>query len=439
MRLDKITSRKFRRGSLLSFVVIIGVCLALLGFGMLELGFGSRLRSAMSVFNMTAREAADAGIAKALYEMNLAFPGTGWNPDPGPVTLANSNATYDYRIDPNGPNYLITSKGVSGREQRTVYAIAELTSRFDFGLLVTDTIMLRQGTLIDGYDSSKGFYGDTNAQQYVRIGTTSIAPNEITLKNEVTVVGDVLVGVGGDPDVVIREDPVGGANVNARYAMPQEFTWDVRTPPVGLPPGQPIVFKADANFPLFPKGVATITQSGVYSDIPVTQGQLLRIESMAVPKLPVILYITGTLTLGQAAELRIEGDPFVAGTWTPVTIYLGGNLDGSNSNGINNMTRKPLNFYLYGTGTDQDWQIKNGTDFFGVYYGRNADISIYAKGAVYGSVTGRSFELDVASGGSPGTYFGLHYDQSLADPTVSPSGYAIKRWWEDAVVHAVGP
>ncbi len=445
MKLAKIRSQKFRRGSLLAFVLVIGVCLALLGFGMLELGFGSRLRSAISVFNMKAREAADAGIAKALYEMNLAFhTGTAWTSDPGPVTLANSNAIYDYRIDPNGPNYIITSKGTSVREQRIVYALAELTSKYDFGLLVTDEITLKEGSLIDAYDSTKGFYGDDNSKQYVRIGTTSLAPKQINLNNKVTIMGDVLVGVGGDPDVVINETPLGGATVGARYPMPYEFEWDIKTPPVGLLAGEPIVFKADANFPLFPKGVATITRSGAYGSVTLTQGQLLRIESNAVPKLPVTLWITndtgdtGKLTLGQGAELRIEGDPFMMNTWTPVTIYLDGNLDGSNSNGINNMTMKPLNFFLYGTGDDQEWRLKNGTAFYGVYYGRNADIYIDSKNSIYGSITGRSFDLNNSGGGAE-LNWGLHYDQSLSDPLVAPEGYAIMRWWEDAATPLVGP
>jgi hypothetical protein len=428
MNRKKLKSNKFRRGSILGLMIVIGLCLAILGWGMLQMGFGARVNSAISVASITAREAADAGIAKALSEMNASFPVPPATGTDVAGTLKNSDASYIYRIDPYGTDYLITSRGFSSGGQRIVYAVTDMTSKYEFGLLVTDTIMLRQGTLVDGYDSTKGFYGDENSKAYVRVGTTSIEPKEITLKNEVRIEGDLLVGVGGDPDVVINEDPVGGAHVGARYAMPYPYEWDIKTPP-DLPPGLPIDWNfADANYP---KGVFTITQSGVYPSISLAQGQLLSIESNAVPKLPVTLYIVGDLTLGQGAELRIEGDPFATETWTPVTIYLGGNLYGSNSNGINNMTKKPLNFFLYGTGEDQSWNLKNGTAFFGVYYGRNADISIFAKGGVYGSVTGRSFELDVAAGDAAEIDFGLHYDQSLGDPMVAPTGYAIKRWWEE--------
>lgn len=436
MKLTKYISKKYRHGSILGLVLVIGLCLAILGWGMLQMGFGSRVNSAISVSGITAREAADAGIAKALYEMNAAFPGTDWNPDPDPVTLPNSNASYDYRIDPNGEDYLITSTGTSNRNQRTVYGITDMTSKYDFGLLVTDFIMLREGSLVDGYDSSKGFYGDENSKKYIRIGTTSIAPKEITLKNDVTIEGDVLVGVGGDPDVVINETPVGGANVRARYAMPYPFEWDIKIPPVGLPEGEIIDFDYDANYPEF-KGVSTITKSGVYSSINLTQGQLLRIESDTIPKQPVIIWITddkggtGDLNLGQAAEFRIEGDPFIEDTWTPVMIYLDGDLNGSNSNGINNMTMKPLNFFLYGTGDAQTWRLKNGTSFYGVYYGKNANIYIDSKNSIYGSVTGKSFELDNAGGGATEEHWGLHYDQSLSDPLLAPNGYSIQRWWEE--------
>jgi len=436
MKLKKYRSKKYRRGSILGLVLVIGLCLALLGFGMLKMGFGARVNSAISVSSITAREAADAGIAKALYQMNLNFPA-----DPPipigieiPGTLDNSDATYIYRIDPhpNSENYLITSKGFFDRDQRVIYAITDLVNDIHFGIIVSETLTLSQGTLIDGYDSTIGY--DKDNPLFVRIGTNSIAEDAIDLKNNVVITGDVLVGVGGDSDMVIKGlNTSPGPSMNARYAMREPYEWVVRTPPAGLPPGEPINFVGNPEFPLYPQGVFTITQSGVYDNITIGQGQLLRIESNTVPKQPITLIITGDLNLGQAAELRIEGQPFIQETWTPVTVFLDGNLNGSNSNGINNRTWKPINFYLYGTGDDQAWIIKNGTDFYGVYNGKFADITIKAKGAIYGSVAGRNFILNTAEGGSPDpeVYFGVHYDVDLAEYLGTDIGYAIIRWWEE--------
>jgi hypothetical protein len=437
MKIKKFKLRKFSRGSILGLVLVIGICLAILGWGMLHMGFGSQVNSIISTKQITAREAADAGIAKALYEMNLAFPASPVTGVDSPGTLDNSNATYSYRIDPYGGNYLITSTGTSNRGQRVVYGITDMVNDLRFGIIVSEEIVLNQGTLIDGYDSDKGY--DPADPCTVRIGTNSISekPPAITLKNNVIITGDVLVGVGGDPEQVItglNSSP--GPSMNARYAMRNPYEWTKKTIPVGLPPGEPINFVVDPNFPAYPQGVFTITQSGVYNSISVGQGQLLRIESITVPKQPIALVINSDLNLGQASQLRIVGQPFVEETWTPTIVFLGGDLNGSNSNGINNETWKPINFYLYGTGDDQTWIIKNSTDFYGVYNGEFADITIKAKGAVYGSVAGRNFTLNTAEGGppDPGVYFGVHYDVDLEKTIGTNIGYEIKRWWEE-----VGP
>jgi hypothetical protein len=438
MKLKKYRSKKYRRGSVLGLVLVIGLCLALLGFGMLKMGFGARVNSAISVSSITAREAADAGIAKALHEMNLNFPA-----DPPipigidfPGTLDNSDAHYVYRIDPhplNG-NYVITSKGFSDRDQRAVRALTDLVNDIHFGIIVSEKLTLNQGTLIDGYDSAIGY--DKDNPLLVRIGTNSIQeqPPAIELKNNVVITGDVLVGVGGDPDMVIKGlNTTPGPSMNARYAMRKPYEWVVKTPPTDLLLGEPINFLDDPNFPQYPQGVSTITQSGVYDSITIGQSQLLRIDSDAVPKQPITLIINGDLNLGQGAELRIVGMPFVPETWTPVIVFLGGDLSGSNSNGINNETWKPINFYLYGTGEDQTWIIKNSTDFYGVYNGKFADITIKAKGAIYGSVAGRNFTLNTAEGGlpDPQVNFGVHYDVDLENTIGTDIGYDIKRWWEE--------
>src|SRR4030042_4132434 len=132
MNIKQSKSKKFRRGSILGFVVVIGLCLAILGIGMLQLGFGSRINSAISVSRINAREAADAGLRYALHSMNQAFPGGGPFPLTGSGTLNNSNASYTYQISQwqNSPmrgnyysHYLIESIGTTDRQSRKVCAI----------------------------------------------------------------------------------------------------------------------------------------------------------------------------------------------------------------------------------------------------------------------------------------------------------------------------
>lgn len=145
---------------------------------------------------------------------------------------------------------------------------------------------------------------------------------------------------------------------------------------------------------------------------------------------PVEIRVAGNIILNNSAEMFV-GDPMDLTVPSSLIIYLDGNLRAGNSNGINNLSRIPANFWLYGTGLPyQDWDIQNSGDFYGVYYGPNADIEIYAKGEVFGSVSGWRFVLKA----DPGSDNGLHYDVALADLHQYDTGFAIDRWWE-----TVGP
>jgi hypothetical protein len=188
-----------------------------------------------------ARDAADAGIRRALYEMNRTFVfGVGPGPLPPDVVdepLDNSYARYSYHVD--GPlmdpatdedYWLITSTGEAGQKVRTVYAMTTITNLFDYALIVTDTITLHEGSLLDGYNSLFG-YPSPPATYDLKIGTTSILENRIDLKNNVVVDGDVLIGIGGDLDVVIKETPEGGATTGLRYALPTPHVFEEITPP----------------------------------------------------------------------------------------------------------------------------------------------------------------------------------------------------------------
>jgi hypothetical protein len=446
MKTGKRVSRTRRKGLVLPLVIMIGVCLALLGLGLIQLGFGSRLMAALSEAGITARTAADAGLTRALYEMNSRFvfgtpPDNTWLPySSGVVHLEDSNARFQYWIDPpftdaaTGERYWrIKSTGTSGREVKTVYALAGLTNLFDYGLIVTNSIDLKQSTLVDGYSSARGAYGGTNRFGPVKIGTTYAGDDPmIILRNNVRVTGDVLVGVGGDVDQIISALGTPGPTTGPRYNLPEP--WEFQPIIVTVPPTVPSsgvinngsAWSADGDLVIGTPGTHTYW---LYDSITVPTSRRLVFQGQ------VDLHITGDLNLGANATLYVGGDPLANPPIPPapssLIIYLDGALRAGNSNGINNLSRIPANFRLFGTGQPtQSWNIQNSGDFYGVYYAPNADINIYAKGEVFGSVSGWRFVLKA----DPGTLNGLHYDVALSDLHQYDTGFGIDRWWE-----TVGP
>ncbi|TKJ38200.1 MAG: hypothetical protein CEE38_05425 [Planctomycetes bacterium B3_Pla] len=439
MKLNKRKSKKFRRGSILAFVVVIGLCLALLGMGMLQMGFGSRLNSHISVSVITAREAADAGIAKALYSMNAAFPTPDWAPT-GSGTLPNSNASYSYEItvppyaEPRGAyfdHYEIKSIGTSDRDQRIIYTVTGIRNFLDYGLIVTNTIDLKSDTLLDGYDTRLGPYTEfpdtTNSHAYIRIGTTSIAENAIWLHQDTWITGDVLTGIGGDVYEVIQETPTGGSITGPWYSLPEPWSFD----PIIIPDAVYIPSGSIGNSTPWdgtgsyrvPAVVTGEKQYFQFDNIDVPTGQSLIFLG------PVDIIITGNLELDNAATLYV-GEPFPdlehpAYPLSSLTIYLYGDLLVRNGGNINNLSRIPLNFQLYGVGPPyQDWDIYNSGDYYGIYYGPNANIRTYATAEFYGSISGHDFLL--FNGGQ------LHYDRALADLTAYDTGFGIDSWWEQS-------
>jgi hypothetical protein len=333
---------------------------------------------------ISARCAADAGLTKALFEMNEKLMVIPWDgnslPQATNESLLNSDAAFNYTVTGDlGNGYTVESIGNSGRAERSVNATLRLRGTFDDAILVRDTITLYSGTIVDGYDSENPSEGDVPVQ----IATESTDEGSITIKPGAGVDGEVLMGVDGYFPTV--NPPV----------LPDMCTIDIFNTTL-------TIGSAD---------------SGKYSYISIKTDGTLIIDA-GVDGGEVVLYVTGDIWLGQGCELVIKPN-------TSVSIYLDGDLTAGNSSGINNETETPANFILYGTGEDQTFDIKAKSEWYGAVYAPNADISIKAGADIYGSFIGASFENK--AGGF------IWYDAALRDVSTTDVavGFVVERWREE--------
>ncbi|MHC4749719.1 MAG: DUF7305 domain-containing protein [Planctomycetota bacterium] len=229
-------------------------------------------------------------------------------------------------------------------------------------------------------------------------------------------------------DELIWDQGTPGATTGPRYSLPSAVPFDPMPPPTvyhatgvnlsgsdleiaGLP--------VDGYTPLAPYTVET-------SSIDIT-------DTMSVVG-HVAIHVTGDMTLSSGASLLVGQLPSVDPADPPpipssLAIYLDGDLEGKTAGGINNLTGIPVNFILYGTGTTplpQRWVIKNSLNFYGVYDAPNAIIIVHNEGDIFGSVSGKSFDL--RNSGM------MHYDVQLSELIGTDVGFGIDRWWEE-----VGP
>ena len=363
-----------RAGFSLPLVMFVVILVLLMGNGLLSLGLHSRFLAVRTSSEIAARSAADAGVTKALFEMNRKLKVKPWDnstlPEATDEFLSNTDATYSYKVTANpGSGYAVESSGRSGMEQKIIHCTLVLKGPFEHALLTKEDLVLKSDTLVQGYDSSDLW--DTDIE--VIVATQSTLSGAMILGNGVGVDGDVAVGVGGIVDTVIKDL---GASMHKKYAMLQNVDL-----PLAIPP------------PLESKGSITLQgktstigpgDSGQYSMIDVKRATNPGI--LEVSGGDVVLYVTGNLGLGQDCEIIIKEG-------ASLTLYLDGDMVADNSAGINN-ENDPSSLKLYGTSTEeQSLILKAKGDILGAIYAPNAKVTVMAKGDIRGSLIANSFEL----------------------------------------------
>ncbi len=395
-----------RRSMALAASLLLVVILLVIGIGLLGLGWNTRISAVKDSAGIVARAASDAGLTKAIYEMNEKLKLKPWNDSTLPKTidhvLPNCEAifSYDTIIDANGV-YSIESTGDCGRGTKKIGCTLRLRGLFEHAILARDKISLMPNTLVTGYNSSDSSITDVEAP----IGTLSIADNSILLGPGTVVEGDVYVGVGGDPDSVVGS----GTTTGEKLAFTKEPFF-----PVITPPALPSMGNLTAKGKTIKIGPA---DSGEYGTINLSK-QAAKSGVLEIDGGDVTLYVTGDIDMAQDCEINLMGS-------STLTLYIDGDIDCDNNSGISNATGCPGNFRLYATGTGlQTFDIKAKSDVLGAIYAPNADVTIYAAGDFYGAVITNTFDLKSSSV--------VNYDEDLKSVTVNDIGvfFVMDRWWE---------
>ena len=419
-----------RRGSVLPLVVIVITLLLVMGLGMLRLGVQARVYAARTSNDIAARAAADAGLTKALWALNQRLGG-GLSASPLPQqtdqSLANCYATFSYDMAmpgeiPAGPvvvsieeddpfgikipfetRYEIMCTGRSGSAEKTVHATVKLQGLFESAVLSQGMISLMPNTLITGYNSAD----PTDTDIDVRIGTTSINDNSITLGPGSVVEGDVFVGADGDPAEVIG---AGGTITGQKFTLTEELQFPVITVPA-LP---------SLGTDISAKGVTvtmTPADSGIYKEIKLSSKAGIP-GVLEITGGRVVLYLTGNIELGNSTEIVVRAN-------SSLVLYAGGNIATGNSAGFVNKNSLTSTLKIFATRQDtQTFELKAKSDVFGLVYAPNADVELYPKSKLYGAIVAGDISIK-----SNGTFY---YDEALRNVSPDDEGahFVVERWWE---------
>jgi len=397
------TTKRFRTGFALPLVASVIIILILMGTSMLSLGQHARVRSLRTTSDIAARIAADAGLVKAIFLMNRKVESEAvWNNDDLPLLenfkLPNSSETYNFNVegDPS-TGFSIVSTGYSGLAERKVYSSIRLASIYDFGIAVKADLILYPNSAVTAYDSDTG---ETNL--WTTIGTNSIGDDSVLVMNNATVAGDVVVGLGGDPSVVIQNR---GEIEGGTWAMPTEYYFPPVYPPAGL------------AYRGFIKNNVTIgpANSGEYSYIALGNSEVITVDGGHV-----VMHITGDIGMRNGAEILINAG-------SSLELYIDGNWESKEGSGINNLNGIPSNMSIYGTGElGQSIDIKANNELYATVYAPNAQVGVKAGGDMYGSFIVHDFEMKSKST--------MNHDKALSkNKTIDDFGvyFTVSSWREE--------
>lgn len=353
---------------------------------------------------------AEAGLSRARHAIaNSEW--TGWTISGNDYKLSVDNHVGEVvvKAEKVGNAFALASTGfVAGLAGEHTFSKAleqkgDITSPFSFAAFGKYSFLMNGSAATNSYDSSIGRYNvGGNLGSEGDVGTNATI---LTLSGSPMVNGDVKVGPNGE----VIEHGTGSEDIHYYSGTVSDNSQeDFQTATV------PESLKSMASGGNFKQTWATrdMTLGGNlhYNNLTVTSDHVLNLQAGTK------LYVSGTFKVTGAAALNILGD---------VEIYVDGDISIAGS-GIVNVTQRPTNLLLYGTGTDSSRQqkvtVSGDSDFYGAIYAPESDISVPGSAEVYGSMIGGDVKL---TGDGD-----IHYDESLGRMPTDLGSYKFSSWAE---------
>src|SRR3989339_906923 len=151
--------KKLKKGSVLVVAMAMLVILLVIGMGLLFMSQIYLTFTQGQINKIIARTTADAGLTKALYQMNEKLKDKPWNdaalPSADEVSLPDCPGVYSYAIEPGAISgrYLVTATGVCNGKNVTVVCTLKLTGIFGKGIVVVKDLYFKNNGIIKGYNS----------------------------------------------------------------------------------------------------------------------------------------------------------------------------------------------------------------------------------------------------------------------------------------------
>ncbi|HEC69137.1 MAG TPA: hypothetical protein ENI31_02475 [Candidatus Omnitrophica bacterium] len=400
-------------GLILVFLIITILALfstALLTRTISENNLAKRYQQSLKAFWL-----AEAGVQKALWELNYgdwsewdtdeegnkvlaSYPLGGWGEFSVSVSGVGTNQP---TITSSGHIPTVSESNISrSLLVKTAPQTQPLFTHAGFG---NTSLTMSGNGKTDSYDSSLGPYGGDNIGSNGDVGTNGTSAGAITLSGNAQVNGDAGTGEGGTVSISGNAEVSGEITDNINRELPLVSSMD------GYTSAQSLTDKG--SYSLSGNSSDTISESGKYDSISLSANSKLYIEG------DVVLYTTSSST-----ALNITGNAqIIINSGSSLTIYTDGKCQIA-GNGIVNNTTTPSNLQIYSTysGSSNGVKVSGNGDLYGAIYAPETEVKITGNGDIYGSVVGDT--VKVTGNGD------LHYDEALANITTSSGKYTIEVW-----------